>query len=266
LRIKESTRIKVLQLVTKILEEGHFGTGMQAHLSGKLGYVLIDKAGRAALQPLIDRESDDGRIDVDQSMSLTFIQRLLDSELPDKVIFSAQRKPLVTVVFSDASEEPPQPPSLWPQGRIAFIVYKPNGAIVYAETLVPAKVFKLVHDLRAREKHICTLETMALIAVYINPGLQEDLRGADVNHFADNTAANGAAIKGYSPAPDIARLVGAYHLRIARLGARIWIEYVPSAANIADMPSRGNFELIESIGAKRIPFVFPSMASWGDTL
>jgi hypothetical protein len=38
---------------------------------------LIDKAGRAALQPLIDRESDDGRIDVDQSMSLTFIQKLL---------------------------------------------------------------------------------------------------------------------------------------------------------------------------------------------
>jgi len=35
---------------------------MQAHLTGKLGYVLIDKAGRAALQPLIDRESDDGRI------------------------------------------------------------------------------------------------------------------------------------------------------------------------------------------------------------
>ena len=104
---------------------------------------------------------------------------------------------------------------------------------------------------------------MALIAVYINPNLQDSLRGADVNHFADNTAANGAAIKGYSPAPDIARLVGAYHLRIARLGARIWIEYVPSAANIADMPSRGNFELVESIGAKRIPFIFLSLASWG---
>ena len=54
---------------------------------------------------------------------------------------------------------------------------------------------------------------MALIAAYINPILQDDLRGADVNHFADNAAANGAAIKGYSPAaPDIARLVGAYHL------------------------------------------------------
>jgi hypothetical protein len=161
------------------------------------------------------------------------------------------------VVFSDASEEPPQPPSLWPQGRIALIVYKPNGAIVYAETLEPAKVFQPVHDLRAREKHICTLETMALIAVYINPGLQEDLRGADVNHFADNTAANGAANKGYSPAPDIARLVGAYHLRIARLGARIWIEYVPSAANIADMPSRGNFRTYREHRRKTDSIRFP---------
>ena len=259
MRIKESTRIKVLQLVTKILEEGHFGTGMQAHLTGKLGYVLIDKAGRTALQPLIDRESDDGRIDVDQSMSLTFIHRLLDSELPDKVIFSAQRKPLVTVVFSDASEEPPQPPSLWPPGRIAFIVYKPNGAIVYAETLVPAKVFQLVHDLRAREKHICTLETMALIAVYINPGLQEDLRGADVNHFADNTAANAALVKGYSASPDLAAMVGSLHLLLARAAIRPWIHFAPSALNPADAPSRGDFRKLRSIGATRVSFVFPDL-------
>jgi hypothetical protein len=263
LRIKESTREKVLQLVATILEEGHFGAGIQAHLTGKLGYVLLDKAGRAALQPLVDHVCDDGRSDLDQSMALSFIQKLLGGELPDKIMYSLQRKPPVTTVFSDASEEPPQPPSIWPVGRLAFIVFKPNGETVYAETLVPAEVFQLIHGLKARKKHICTLETMALIAVYINPNLQDSLRGADVNHFADNTAANGAAIKGYSPAPDIARLVGAYHLRIARLGARIWIEYVPSAANIADMPSRGNFELVESIGAKRIPFIFPSLASWG---
>jgi hypothetical protein len=36
---------------------------------------------------------------------------------------------------------------------------------------------------------------MALIAVYINPCLQDDLRGADVNHFADNIAANQAALR-----------------------------------------------------------------------
>jgi len=154
-------------------------------------------------------------------MSLSFIQKLQEGELPDTVMYSAQRKPLVTVVFSDASEEPPQPPSVWPSGRLAFIVFNSNGAIVYAETIVPSEIFQLIDNLRARKKHICTLETMALIAVYINPSLQDDLRGADVNHFVDNTAANGAAIKGYSPAPDIARLVGAYHLRIAQLGARI---------------------------------------------
>jgi hypothetical protein len=86
LRIKESTREKVLQLVATILEEGHFGAGIQAHLTGKLGYVLLDKAGRAALQPLVDHVCDDGRIDLDQSMALSFIQKLLGGELPDMSI------------------------------------------------------------------------------------------------------------------------------------------------------------------------------------
>ena len=51
MRIIESTRVKVLHLVEAIIANGHFGTGIQAHLTGKLGYVLLDKAGRAALQP-----------------------------------------------------------------------------------------------------------------------------------------------------------------------------------------------------------------------
>ena len=135
LRIKESTREKVRQLVATILEESHFGAGIQAHLTGKLGYVLLDKAGRAALQPLVDHVCDDGRIDLDQSMALSFIQKLLGGELPDKTMYSLQRKPPVRTVFSDASEEPPQPPSIWPVGRLAFIVFKPNGETVYAETL-----------------------------------------------------------------------------------------------------------------------------------
>ena len=178
---------------------------------------------------------------------------------------------MVTVVFSDASEEPPQPPSVWPSGKLAFIVFKPNGAIVYDKTIVPSEMFQLIDNLRARKNHICTLETMALIAVKINPSLQDDLRGADVNHFGTIPR------QMEHPLRDIHQRqtsLGAYHLRITQLGARIWIEYVPSAANIADMPSRGNFKVIErvganfkvieSIGAKRIQFTFPSLASWGD--
>jgi hypothetical protein len=42
-----------------------------------------------------------------------------------------------------------------------------------------------------------------------------------------------------------------------RLNSRSWFEWVPSAKNIADGPTRGNYTVLESLGAKRIRFVFP---------
>jgi hypothetical protein len=83
-----------------------------------------------------------------------------------------------------------------------------------------------------------------------------------VLHFADNTAANAAAIKGSSSSPDLALLLSSMHLRIARLGIRIWIEFVPSALNFADAPSRSDFRQLDRLHAIRIPFAFPSLASW----
>ena len=71
-------------------------------------------------------------------------------------------------------------------------------------------------------------------------------------HFADNTAANAAAKRGYSSSPDLALLVSSMHLRIARLGIRIWIEFVPSALNFADAPSRSDFRQLDRLHAIRI--------------
>ena len=45
-------------------------------------------------------------------------------------------------------------------------------------------------------------------------------------------------VKGYSARPDSARLVHAWHALNTDLRARVWFEYVPTDANIADAPSR----------------------------
>ena len=84
----------------------------------------------------------------------------------------------------------------------------------------------------------------------------------DVIHFADNTAANGAASKSYSSSPDLARIVHAFSVRKSELGSRVWIEYVPSEANLADGPTRpereGAFDaLLQDFGAVEIEFVMP---------
>jgi hypothetical protein len=65
-----------------------------------------------------------------------------------------------------------------------------------------------------------------------------ELAGRDVVHFVDNTSAVAALTKGYSRVPDSARLVHGFHAWCAAARAHAWFEYVPSAANAGDLPSR----------------------------
>ena len=47
----------------------------------------------------------------------------------------------------------------------------------------------------------------------------------------------------------------------------MWFEYVPSAANIADLPSRDELELLRSKGSKPFKAKWPSLeASWEQSL
>ena len=50
----------------------------------------------------------------------------------------------------------------------------------------------------------------------------------------------------------------------AAVRANVWFEYVPSAANIADLPSRGELELLHSerFGAESFPIVWPEVGAW----
>ena len=44
------------------------------------------------------------------------------------------------------------------------------------------------------------------------------------------------------------------------LGASSWFEWVPSKANIADLPSRGDFELLERLGSRERELKLPPAA------
>jgi hypothetical protein len=58
----------------------------------------------------------------------------------------------------------------------------------------------------------------------------------DVIHWIDNTSALYSAVKGYSGAPDIARVVAALQSRWLSLGLNPWLEFVKSEANLSDDP------------------------------
>ena len=79
----------------------------------------------------------------------------------------------------------------------------------------------------------------------------EEMRGEHVIHWIDNESAVYALVKGYSRAADSARIVTLYHSCVSQLGITPWIEYVQSEDNIADLPSRGEFELLRILGGDR---------------
>ena len=46
------------------------------------------------------------------------------------------------------------------------------------------------------------------------------------------------------------------------LGVSIWFQWVPSKANIADLPSRSEFALLRRLGASEVPLGFPEFEAW----
>ena len=90
-----------------------------------------------------------------------------------------------------------------------------------------------------------------------------------VNHFIGNTVALSALVHGYSGKPDLAKSVNVFYLQMLASRASVFFEYVPSKANIADLPSRRLYaqlqhELRGLQAADAVPdtLVVPSVGVW----
>ena len=92
-------------------------------------------------------------------------------------------------------------------------------------------------------------------------------RDRQVIHWIDNTSAISCLIHGYSGKADSALLVNAFNLFNAGLKSRIHYEYVESKANVADLPSRQEFEFLRlSLCSRAVPMHIPDASSWSGPL
>jgi hypothetical protein len=261
LRILPARRKQLIEICRDVLKSGSLTPGAAASLRGKLYFAAsaaYGKVGRAALQPIIQRQErpgDDFRLKPSLIKALCFFVTLLNS-MPDREIRlgADPRKPLI--VWSDAS---------WEKGIgwLGFVVYDPEaGTYVHADSHVPEHI---LHMFVRNKQKIGQCEILAAIAVYFS--LPDACRDRQVIHWIDNTSAISCLVHGYSGKADSALLVNAFNLFNAGLKARIHYEYVESKANVADLPSRREFAyLLQTLGSSPVHMVIPDAGTWSGPL
>ena len=117
---------------------------------------------------------------------------------------------------------------------------------------------KNILALTERETQIIPLELMAAAGMLETYG--EQLRGRDVLFFIDNQSVCCALVKGCSRSRDIQLLSTAWQLTLLKLGCRVWIEWVPSASNPADILSREGKSLFDTANGKVDQLLLPLWA------
>ena len=181
-----------------------------------------------------------------------------------------RRKPVL--VWTDAMWKP----SAEAPARIGFVVFvpsdddeeedgegaRPRGTWYHSSLVVPADFMRTFVE---RKQYIGQLELLGAVAVYYSaPELFRDRR---VIHFIDNASALASIVKGYSSAADSARIVHSFWALICGLAADAWFFFVPSEANVADWPSRGDLSYVEGVlGSSWLDTKLPPIESWGSVL
>ena len=181
--------------------------------------------------------------------------RLLLSRLPKRtVMFGKDRKPLV-LYWTDAMWEPPAPAGL------GMFLHVPGQQPICGIAVVPSEV---MDQLQKRKQQIGQAEALAcLLGPYNYP---ESFRDREVVHFIDNTSALAGCIKGGSSVEDSNVIFQLLSLRLAELGTRYWAEYVESAANLADEPSRAEeCPVAEDLGARVVEVQLPPLSAFMDS-
>ena len=259
MRPKVARVAKIIITIQDALENGYIEHAVCASMCGNLefvcwssGYSRMGRAALAALHAWLSRPvntnrkqsgTDTGSFTREFIEALRFFLQLLPIMVPR--VFKLYRRPRrPIVVYTDAMYTP----GARVPARIGVVIYDPEDGEHkwrHASAIVPDW---LMRKFASRKQYIGVLETLAAVVAYTSRPRQFFQR--DVIHFIDNTGALVGIAKGYSRDLDSSRLVHVFHSIAAACQTNAWFEYVPSAANIADLPSRDELSLLKEKGSE----------------
>ena len=266
MRPKPERVSRIVVRIGHILEAGTMSPQEAASMAGKLEFTarhgVAGRLGRAALAALREFQASTAMLHEDSMPvtpqlreALAFYRDVLPV-LPPRDFPLVRREVPPVILYTDAMYEVSDRES----GRLGLALFDPLEERWYhSESRVPAS---LLDRFQMRQQYVGQLEVLAAVAAYTT--FSDLLRGREVIHFIDNTGALFGLMKGYARDVDSARLVHSFHAICAALGSRVWLAYVASKANLADLPSRGSFVLLEQeLGSSWVEFTFPPLhLSW----
>lgn len=253
--VTSERKTKLIARIDDILAEQRLSPAEASSLRGKGRFCLSPVFGRMGIAILstlrrrqyVDRSSE---MTSDLAESLRALRAAVRLFPNFTVPLQRDVRPPV-VVLSDASWETEH---TW----IGFVVFCPIHGARWAGTPTPPWLLAWLSRLRAKQTYIGQLELAAALTPYwsLPPCL---FRGRAVSHYIDNQGALYSMIHGRSSDADSNRLVFLARLRMHVLRADVWFDYVPSASNIADLPTRLDCAARQRLLAvgPRVPCVLP---------
>ena len=267
---------KIVTTMSDALLEGAMPAGERKSTAGKLVYTTgstgYARVGRAAIRLLYEPCEADDAISWGLAEALRFFIAILPI-LPPRVMRMRGRRLRPIVVYTDAMYEDARSPP----GRIGIVIYDPEApeppsgpdgappvddAADYRWRHSSAEVTREFLEIFApRQQYITQLEMLAALLAYTSRPKQ--FHGRDVIHFVDNSGSLAILTGGYSREADCSRMTHFFHAISAALQCRVWFEYVASGANIADLPSRGEFAKLIELSSVPFTAVWPDLGeSW----
>jgi len=258
---------RLMDTIRAIRESRALSPTLAGILRGKLGFTLTHsygRVGRAATQPLVQREHYETSSVLTEAIihTLDFFEALLPRMPRLSVsIWPASKPPLI--IYTDAASFDKEPGVV--HSELAFVIIdpaSPDSPPLFASAIMPMSYY--AHFDPNQRKFINIAEAVALAAVPFSCPCA--LQGRSFIHFVDNTFALSIFVHGYASRPDCAALVNPYYLKLASLNAQPYFEWVPSKANLSDLPSRESRSpksLIDFMDivpdAVRVEFVYPPL-------
>ena len=228
------TQLQQMQQVSLLDPNAQVMSARQAaSLLGRLNFILSSSyasIGRAATLPLVERSNDTTGIATwspEFDYMLQFFVELFQ-HLPPLVFDFRKRKRKPVIVYTDAAYD-----NL--RHGLGFAIFDTDSntrKILSGQ--VPPTVMK---EWAPKATYINQLELIAVLAAVLTFG-KDCLTDRDVIFFIDNTSALSACVHGYARDTDLAAMSNLLHLALAQLQCTSWFEFVNSAANIADLPTR----------------------------